>query len=138
MEETEKHILWVEDDDELANLFIARMRKDGLLVQRAENGEKALAMFDALHPDLILVDLMLPKMSGFDFIQSIRSMQGIAQPKILILSAMGRPDDETKARKFGADGYMIKSQVSIIQIIQTIRNYLDLPNSATAGVAIPL
>jgi DNA-binding response OmpR family regulator len=128
MESVHKHILWVEDDDELASLFIARMRKDGLLVERAENGEKALAMLEQLHPDLVLVDLMLPKISGYELVKIIRSKAGAAQPKILILSAMGHPDDEQKALELGADDYMVKSQVSIAQIIQTLRRYLDLPS----------
>ena len=133
MDGQNKHILWVEDDDELASLFIARMKKDGLLVDRAANGEEALAKFNELHPDLLLVDLMLPKMSGFELIQAIRSANGTTQPKILILSAMGQPDDEAKAVDLGADDYMVKSQVSLPQIIQTIRRYLDQPNPTPVG-----
>lgn len=135
MDIQDKHILWVEDDDELASLFVAQMKKDGLQVDRVENGEKALTMLNQLHPDLVLVDLMLPKMSGFELIKAIRNTDSAGQPKILILSAMGNPGDEVKALDLGADDYMVKSQVSLSQIIQTIRRYLDQPNATTSGAA---
>jgi len=135
MDTQDKHILWVEDDDELASLFVAQMKKDGLQVDRVENGEKALTVLNELHPDLVLVDLMLPNMSGFELIKTIRSSTNVGQPKILILSAMGHPGDEVKALDLGADDYMVKSQVSLSQIIQTIRRYLDQPNVTTTGAA---
>lgn len=127
MQNQTARILWIEDDTELASLYVMLMEKEGFIVRHFENGEAALKVFKEFSPNLLLLDLMLPVLSGFDILTMVRQMPDIAQPKVLILSAMSQPEDIEKARQLGVDDYLVKAQLSIEEIMATIRRTLNIP-----------
>lgn len=131
MSDQTARILWIEDDLALASLYLAVMEKQGFIVRHFENGASALQAFKEFGPNLLLLDLMLPGLSGFDILQTVRQMSDIAQPKVLILSAMSQPEDMERARQLGANDYLVKSELSLNQIMDTIRHTLDLPAGST-------
>lgn len=122
----QKRILLVEDDDALANVYMTRLEAEGFQMRRASDGEQALAAAREYRPDLIMLDLMMPKVSGFDVLDILRNTPETADTKIMVLSALGQDSDKLKVESLGADDYLVKSQVVITDVIARIRKLLGL------------
>ncbi len=120
-----KRILLVEDDDALANVYVIRLQAEGFDVRRVGNGEDALATALSYHPNLVLLDVMMPKISGFDVLDIFRNTPETANLKIIMLSALGQDSDKQKAASLGADEYLVKSHVVISDVIDSIRHQLS-------------
>lgn len=121
-----KKILLVEDDDNLATVYLTRFQTEGFNVQREPDGEHALATAITYKPDLILLDLMMPKISGFDVLDILRNTPETAQTKIIILTARGQEADKERAKSLGANDYLVKSQVTIADVVAKVKQYLGL------------
>jgi DNA-binding response OmpR family regulator len=126
MDDTGKKILLVEDDEGLANVYQARLEAEGFQVGHCDDGEQALS--DALEqrPDLILLDVMMPKISGFDVLDIIRNTPEVADAKIVMLTALNQESDQQKAKDLGVDDYLVKSQVVIADVISRIKYHLGI------------
>lgn len=127
-------ILYVEDDQTLAMLYGLRLEQEGFEVVHCDDGESAIKAAQSVVPDLVLVDLMMPAVDGFTVIGALRGAAGgpppANHPKIVVLSALSQPEDIQKARDLGADEYLVKSQVTIDEIMQNIRRVLGIPEPA--------
>lgn len=121
-----KKVLIVEDDDNLATVYLTRLQVEGFDVRREPDGENALATAVSFHPDLILLDLMLPKISGFDVLDILRNTPETAKTIIVMLTARGGANDQQRAMELGANAYLIKSQVVIADVVAKIREELGL------------
>src|SRR4051794_28375025 len=121
-------ILFVEDDQGLAQVYKTRLETEGFEVSHCSDGEKALSQALEFKPDLILLDIMMPKISGFDVLDILRNTPGTAKTKIVILSALSQPSDQDKAKELGADEYLVKSQVVIADVVAAIKGSLDVPS----------
>lgn len=119
-----KRILLVEDDDELANVYVTRLQTEGFDVRRVSNGEDALATALTYHPSLVVLDVMMPKVSGFDVLDILRNTPETANLKIIMLTALSQDSDQERAKSLGADDYLVKSQVVISDVIERIRHHL--------------
>ena len=119
-----KKILLVEDDDGLASVYVARLEAEGFDVKRVDDGEDALATAVDHKPDLILLDIMMPKVSGYDVLDILRNTPETANIKVIMLTALGQDGDKEKADKLGADDYLVKSQVVISDVIDRIKTQL--------------
>jgi DNA-binding response OmpR family regulator len=120
-------ILLVEDDIDLASAYQTRLDAEGFQVQVCSDGTQALADTLSFKPDLILLDVMMPKISGFDVLDILRNTKETADIKIIILSALSRPTDKARAKELGADEYLVKSQAVIAEVVRRIRYHLGLP-----------
>ena len=118
-------ILVIEDNTSLRELYHHVLSQDGFDVTTAEDGQKGLALAQANKPDLILLDLMLPKMSGSDVLLRLRADPDTAGIPILIFSAAGDPAEIQKLKQVGATDYAIKSTSSPKQMLSRIRNILE-------------
>lgn len=121
-----KKILLVEDDDSLANVYLARLEVEGFQVKRVPNGEDALASAVEFKPDLVLLDVMMPKVSGFDVLDILRNTPETANLKIVMLTALSQENDKARADQLGADDYLVKSQVVIADVIERIKHHLGI------------
>ncbi len=121
-----KNILLVEDDDGLANVYQQRLEAEGFTVKRVPNGEDALAVAIEFKPDLILLDVMMPKVSGFDVLDILRNTPETANIKVIMLTALSQDTDKEKAEKLGADDYLVKSQVVIADVVERIKHHLGI------------
>lgn len=122
-----KKILLVEDDDALSEVYKSRLGMEGFEVREVNNGEKALAAVSEFKPDLILLDAMMPKMSGFDVLDTIRNTGGpVSQTKVIMLTALSQPKDKELAQSLGASDYLVKSQVVIGDVVDRIKRLLGL------------
>lgn len=121
-----KHILLVEDDDALAGVYLVRLQAEGFDVKRVSDGEQALAAATNYKPDLILLDIMMSKISGFEVLDILRNTPETANVKIIVLTALSQSSDKTRAEELGADDYIVKSQVVITDVIARIKQHLGL------------
>lgn len=122
-------ILLVEDDVALATAYKVRMEAEGFDVRHCPNGEDALQMALDYHPDLILLDIMMPKISGFDVLDILRNTPETAHTKIIILTALSQPSDQARAKELGADEFLVKSQAVIADVMKRIRFHLGIKDS---------
>lgn len=120
-------ILYIEDDQGLAMIYTMRLKSEGFDVLHCANGETALQEGREFRPDLILLDLMMPSLSGFDTLDLLRNTFETSSAKIIIMSALSQPEDIEKTKAMGADDFLIKSQVTIDDVIDRIRGHLNLP-----------
>jgi CheY-like chemotaxis protein len=121
-----KKILLVEDDDALANVYMTRLQAEGFDVKRVPNGEDALATALQYKPDLILLDVMMPKVSGFDVLDILRNTPETNNVKVIMLTALSQDSDKERATQLGADDYLVKSQVVIADVVDRIRHHLGM------------
>lgn len=121
-----KRILFVEDDDALASVYLTRLESEGFDVQRVANGEDALAAAVSFKPNLVLLDVMMPKISGFDVLDILRNTPETANLKVVMLTALSQESDKKRAEELGVDDYLVKSQVVITDVIDRIKSHLGL------------
>jgi DNA-binding response OmpR family regulator len=133
---TKYRILLVEDDVALAEIYQLRLQAEGFEVQLCGDGEQALSHAIEFNPDLVLLDIMMPKISGFDVLDILRQTPETANCKVIVLTALTRPEDQEKAKALGADEFLVKSQIVISDIIDRIRWHLGIqPETAETPVA---
>ena len=123
--EAPKRILIVEDEDALASVYMQRLQTEGFDSRRVANGEDALATALSYKPDLVILDAMMPKISGFDVLDILRNTPETANLKIIMLTALGQESDKERAAALGVDDYLVKSQVVIADIIDRIKQRLS-------------
>ena len=121
-----KKILLVEDDDALANVYLMRLQAEGFDIKRVSNGEEALAAAREYNPNLILLDAMMPKVSGFDVLDILRNTPETANIKIIMLTALSQEADKQRAQGLGVDDYLVKSQVVITDVVDRIKHHLNI------------
>jgi two-component system phosphate regulon response regulator PhoB len=120
-----KKILLVDDDDALASVYVTRLEVENFEVRRVANGEEALAAALNFQPDLVLLDVMMPKVNGFDVLDILRNTPETANLKIIMLTALGQDSDKERAESLSVDDYLVKSQVVIADVIERIRYHLN-------------
>lgn len=120
-------ILLIEDDPFLSSLLKNRLQKEGFDILYSKDGEEALQILKSEKVDLALLDIILPKKSGFEIMEELRSdpqVQNSAIP-IIIISNLGQPEDVSKGYKLGAIEYFIKAKTSIDDLIQKIKDFMS-------------
>ena len=129
-------IMVVEDDASLREIYSIRITAEGYDVVSAGDGEEALAMAVREKPDLILSDVMMPKISGFDMLDILRSTPETANIKVIMMTALSAEDQRQRGERLGADRYLVKSQVGIEDVVNAIHEVLgDRPTAAPATSA---
>lgn len=121
-----KKILLVEDDDALASVYTTRLQAEGFDTHRVANGEEALASAIQYQPNLILLDVMMPRVSGFDVLDILRNTPETANVKIIMLTALSQDSDKERAESLGVDDYLVKSQVVIADVVEKIKSHLGI------------
>ena len=118
-------ILIVEDDISLREIYSIRITAEGYEVVTAGDGEEALAVAVREKPDLILSDVMMPKISGFDMLDILRHTPETASIKVVMMTALSSEDQRRRGEQLGADRYLVKSQVGIEDVVNTIHELLN-------------
>ena len=130
-------IMVVEDDASLREIYSIRITAEGYDVVSACDGEEALAVAVREKPSLILSDIMMPKISGFDMLDILRSTPETANIKVVMMTALSADDQRLRGERLGADRYLVKSQVGIEDVINVIHEVLGDRNSETASQTAP-
>lgn len=117
-------IMVVEDDAALREIYSIRITAEGYDVVPAGDGEEALAVAVREKPDLILADVMMPKISGFDMLDILRNTPETANIKVIMMTALSGDDQRSRGERLGCDRYLVKSQVGIEDVVNTIHEVL--------------
>ena len=125
----------VEDDNNLREIYEARLQAEGYTIVSAKDGEEALVVAKAEKPDLIISDVMMPKISGFEMLDILRNTEGMQGVKVIMLTALGQSDDQQRADKLGADRYLVKSQVTLEDIVNVAHQLLGEGGEAVPAAA---
>lgn len=121
-----KHkILLVEDDEALAQVYSSRLELEGFEIKHVANGEDALSAALEFRPDLVLLDAMMPKITGFDVLDILRNTPETANIRVIMLTALSQAKDKERAQSLGVDEYLVKSQVVIGDVVERIKHHLN-------------
>ena len=126
-------IMVVEDDQSLREIYSIRLTAEGYEVVSAGDGEEALAIAVKERPDLVISDVMMPKISGFDMLDILRSTPETKDIKVIMMTALSSDDQRKRGENLGADKYLVKSQVGIEDVIAAVHEVLG----GAAGAPAP-
>ena len=132
-----KKILLVEDDNNLREIYGARLLAEGYDIVSAKDGEEALSMAVAEKPDLIISDIMMPKISGFDMLDILRATPQTKDTKVIMMTALSQAEDRERGERLGADRYLVKSQVTLEDVVKVVQEVLVAEAGAPAPAAAP-
>lgn len=124
MEKKDKVILIVEDDEILLRALYMQFKGAGYTLASAEDGEVAMEIAQRIHPDLILLDLLLPKKDGFEVLHDLKSDPKLKDIPVIVLSNLGSQDDIEKTQKLGAVDYFVKADTDLVELETKIVKYL--------------
>ena len=126
-------IMLVEDDKSLREIYSIRLVAEGYEVVSAGDGEEALAIAVQQKPDLIVSDVMMPKISGFDMLDILRSTPETKDIKVIMMTALSSEEQRQRGESLGADKYLVKSQVGIEDVINAVHEVLGDRGGNTTG-----
>jgi len=119
------HILIVEDEDFLIRTLEDNLIAEGYTIDSARNGEEAIEKIGKKKPDLILLDILMPKKDGFYVLEEVKKNPEWKLVPVVVLSNLGEDEIIKKALEAGADDYFIKSQHPIQEVIEKVKDYLE-------------
>ena len=124
-------ILLVEDDAFLSSLLKNRLEKEGLEVSLARDGQEALDLLKTIKPALILLDIILPKKSGFEVMEEIKNNPQLVltNTQIIIISNLGQSEDISRGQELGAIEYFVKAETSIEDLVKKIKGFVENPKA---------
>ena len=125
-------ILLVEDDQNLREIFEMRLQAEGYQTLTAGDGDEALVVAMKEKPDLIIADVMMPKLSGFEMLETLRAAPEMTDTKVVMMTALGQAEDRARGEKLGVVKYLVKSQVTLEDFVRVVREVLQ-PNQADAA-----
>lgn len=132
-------IMLVEDDKSLREIYGVRLLAEGYDIVSAGDGEEALAVAIKERPELVVSDVMMPKISGFDMLDILRSTTETKNIKVIMMTALSSEEQRQRGESLGADKYLVKSQVGIEDVVRTVHEVLgDKPTAAPAAPAAPV
>lgn len=131
-------ILLVEDDKSLREIYGVRLLAEGYDIVTASDGEEALAIAIKEHPVLIIADVMMPKISGFDMLDILKSTTETRNIKVIVMTALSSEEQRARGERIGADRYLVKSQVGIEDVVKTVHDVLGDKPAVPAPVPQPM
>jgi DNA-binding response OmpR family regulator len=117
-------ILIIEDDDFLRSLAVSKLEKEGFVMETAGTGDEGLAKLMALPPDLVILDLMLPNISGFEILEKIRSTETMKKLKVIVFSNLGEESDVKKCLDLGVSDYLVKANFTLDELGEKIKSVI--------------
>lgn len=124
MTEDKKLILLVEDDTFLAGMYKTKFEMEGFSVVTAEDGLKGFQQAKEIKPDIILLDILLPKMDGFEVLDKIRVSKDLQHIPVIMLTNLGQKEDVKKGLERGANGYLIKAHFMPSEVVEKVKSVL--------------
>jgi CheY-like chemotaxis protein len=124
--ENNKKVLIIEDDKFLSMLLKGRLENEGIKVYQAFNGKEAIDFLKTEIPDLILLDLIMPQMSGFEFLETIRQDPQYSNIPVVVVSNLGQENDILKAKSLNVLEYYVKVRTSIDELISKVKDIIKV------------
>ncbi|OIO46449.1 MAG: response regulator [Parcubacteria group bacterium CG1_02_37_51] len=121
-----KKILIMEDEDTLANMYKLKFEKSGYQVILADNGEAGLVLVKEEKPDLVLLDIIMPKIDGFVVLERMKQDQEIKNIPVFMLTNLGQAEDIEKGKDLGANGYYVKANLTPGELVIKINQFFKI------------
>lgn len=118
-----KKVLIIEDDNMISSMYKTKLEQDGYVVEVANNGAEGLDKVKEVHPDIILLDVIMPQLDGFTVLEELRGKMKISVP-IIMLTNLGTEEDRAKGDRLGATSYLVKSSLTPGQVSETVTKNL--------------
>jgi len=125
MSNSEKKILLIEDDPLIVEIYETRLKKAGFRVESVPDGKKAFRKLKEKEFDLLLLDIVLPSLTGFELLTRIRNDDELKDIRVLVLSNLGEKTDVERAEKLGVVGYLIKAHHTPSDVVEEIEKILE-------------
>ena len=119
-----KAILLVEDDPFLIDIYTTKLEKEGFSVKIADDGEKALDLLEKKKPNLLILDIVLPKIDGWEILKRIQEKKELRDLPVIVLSNLGQKTEVEKGLKSGAIKYLIKAHFTPAEVVTEIKKIL--------------
>ncbi len=116
-----KKILLIEDDPFIIDIYMTKLKESGFSVELAENGKKALEKIEEIKPDLVILDIVLPQIDGWEVLRKIKSKPEFKDLKVVILSNLGQKEEIEKGMNLGSVKYLIKAHYTPSEVIEEIK-----------------
>jgi len=116
-----KKILLIEDEEILINLLQKKLTNEGYDISVARNGQEGLELIKEIRPDLILLDIIMPKMGGFEVLEEMQKDQELQNIPVIIISNSGQPVEINRAQKLGAKDWLIKTDFDPQEVIDKVK-----------------
>jgi len=120
-----KYILLVEDDEFLAELYATKLNLEGFEVGLASDGEKGIKLAGSKKPDLILLDIILPKMDGFEVLKKVKSNKDLKDVPVILLTNLSQKDEIKRGLDLGANDYLIKAHFMPSEVVKKIKQVMN-------------
>jgi DNA-binding response OmpR family regulator len=117
-------ILFIEDDPLIIKIYTTRLTKDGHEVFAAENGEEGIKKAIEIIPDIVVLDVMMPRMDGFEVLKKIRENEKLKDKPVIMYSNLNNEEEMERARHMGVNEFLIKANLSPSQMVGKIKQYL--------------
>lgn len=114
----------IEDDQAIAQMYRFKFEAEGFEVQTAENGVLGLELSEKMKPDVILLDLMMPKMNGDEMLEKLRASEWGKKPKVIVLTNMGEQEIPQKVHNLGVSGVILKADMTLRQVADLVKKNL--------------
>lgn len=121
----QKTILLVEDEEMLANMYEVKFKKDGFNLMKALDGETGLALAKEKQPDAILLDVIMPKMDGFTVLRQLREDEKTKKIPVILLTNLGQDEDIKKGQDLGANGYLVKANLTPAEVVAKVKELFN-------------
>lgn len=125
MTNNKKKVLLVEDDEMLHTMYTQKFAKEGYEVFSAYNGAEGLQMIEEHHPDVVLLDIIMPKMDGFVTLKKLKKNEATKNIPVILLTNLGQEEDIRKGRELGADDYFIKANHTPQEVVAKVTKVLS-------------
>lgn len=119
-----RKVLIIEDDEQVARVYTIKLKQEGIETIGAADGEAGLEKIISEKPNLVLLDLMLPKKDGFWVLEEMAKTPALKKIPVVVLSNLGQDQDKERALKIGAREYLVKADISIKEVVEKIKKYL--------------
>ena len=120
------HIFFVEDDTFLANIYKTKFEMEGFKISHADNGKSGLDGIKKHMPDIVLLDILLPKMDGFTVLKALKEDNTVKEIPVILLTNLGQKDDVEKGLELGATDYLIKAHFKPSETVAKVRKVLGM------------
>ena len=119
-------ILVVDDDPFILDMYVMKFKEQGFQIETAMDGKTALEKIEIVKPDIVLLDVVMPKIDGFDVIKKIKENKTPRTFKILFLTNFGQKEDVERGMELGADGYIIKAHFTPSEVAAKVKELLEI------------
>ncbi|MFH1509959.1 MAG: response regulator [Candidatus Nealsonbacteria bacterium] len=120
-----KKIILVEDDPFLIDIYGTKLKESGFELEIISNGSEVISKVKEIKPDIVILDIVLPQMDGWEILKCLRAEESLKYLKIIILSNLGQREEVDKGIALGATGYLIKAHFTPSEVVEEIKKHLN-------------